>query len=140
MAATGISAHWLLKTEPAKYGWDDLVRDGRTRWDGVRNNQAALWLRAMRLGNLAFLYHSVQGLEIVGVVEVVAEAYPDPTDPAGRFVAVDVAPKQRLANPVGREALKAAPETAGMVMFRQFRLSVTPITEAEWSVILKMAA
>src|SRR5580658_8175427 len=96
----GQPSYWLMKSEPNKYSWDDLVRDGRTRWDGIRNHQAAIYLRAMRLGDLGLFYHSNVGLEIVGVVEIVQESYPDPTDPTGRFVAVDVAPHHALAKPV----------------------------------------
>ncbi len=132
-------AHWLLKSEPAAYGWDDLVREGRTAWTGVRNHQAAIWLRAMRLGDLGLFYHSNKGLEAVGVLEIVKEAYPDPTDEAGRFVAVDVAPRRALAKPVTLAAMKATPSLRGMPLFRQFRLSVVPISPAEWATILAMA-
>ena len=86
-------AYWLIKSEPNKYSFADLQRDGKTMWDGVRNNQAALYLKAMKIGDEAFYYHSVEGLEIVGVAKVVTEAFLDPTDKAGRFVAVDFAPK-----------------------------------------------
>jgi len=133
-------AHWLIKSEPSAYGWDDLVRDGRTGWTGVRNHQAAIWLRAMRLGDTGLFYHSNTGLEAVGIFEVVGESYPDPTDPAGRFVAVDVAPREALAKPVSLAAMKAAPALREMAMFRQFRLSVVPITGAEWVTILAMGA
>lgn len=132
-------ARWLMKSEPVKYGFDDLIRDGRTAWDGVRNNQAALYLRAMRLGDRAFFYHSNLGLAVVGVAEISREAFLDPTDPKGRFVAVEVTPVRALANPVTLAAMKAEPRLAGMAMFRQFRLSVTPITPEEWAVILEMA-
>jgi predicted RNA-binding protein with PUA-like domain len=132
-------ARWLMKSEPVKYGFEDLVRDGRTVWDGVRNNQAALYLKAMRLGDRAFFYHSNLGLAVVGVAEISREAFLDPTDPKGRFVAVEVTPVRALANPVTLAAMKAEPRLAGMAMFRQFRLSVTPITPEEWAVILEMA-
>lgn len=132
-------ARWLMKSEPVKYGFDDLIRDGRTVWDGVRNNQAALYLKAMRLGDRAFFYHSNLGLAVVGVAEISREAFLDPTDPKGRFVAVEVTPVRALANPVTLAAMKAEPRLAGMAMFRQFRLSVTPITPEEWAVILEMA-
>ncbi|SMF77723.1 EVE domain-containing protein [Allosphingosinicella indica] len=131
-------SHWLVKSEPNKYAWDDLVRDKRTIWDGVRNNQAALYLKAMQVGDELLYYHSNEGLAIVGIAEVVRTAYLDPSDKSGRFVAVDVAPVRPLPQPVTLKALKAEPALAGMAMFRQFRLSVTPITEEEWSVILKM--
>jgi predicted RNA-binding protein with PUA-like domain len=132
-------ARWLMKSEPVKYGFEDLVRDGRTVWDGVRNNQAALYLKAMRLGDRAFFYHSNLGLAVVGVAEISREAFLDPTDPKGRFVAVEVTPVRALANPVTLAAMKAEPRLAGMAMFRQFRLSVTPITPEEWAVIQEMA-
>lgn len=132
-------AHWLIKSEPAKYGFDDLVRDGRTVWDGVRNNQAALYLKAMRVGDRAFFYHSNLGLAVVGVAEISKEAFLDPSDAAGRFVAVEVAPVRVLNAPVTLARMKADPRLAGMAMFRQFRLSVAPVTQEEWSVILEMA-
>jgi predicted RNA-binding protein with PUA-like domain len=128
-----------MKSEPAKYGFDDLLRDGRTTWDGVRNNQAALYLKAMKVGDRAFFYHSNEGLAVVGVVEIAREAFLDPTDPKGRYVAVEVTPVRRLASPVTLARMKADPRLAGMSMFRQFRLSVTPITPEEWAIILEMA-
>jgi predicted RNA-binding protein with PUA-like domain len=132
-------AYWLIKSEPNKYSFADLQRDGKTMWDGVRNNQAALYLKAMKIGDEALFYHSVEGLEIVGIAKVVTEAFIDPTDKAHRFVAVDFAPVRPLAKPVPLSAMKANPELAGMAMFRQFRLSVSPVTEAEWKVIQDMA-
>ena len=134
-----MTAHWLIKSEPEKYAYADLVRDGRTVWDGVRNNQAALYLKAMKVGDLAFYYHSQVGLEIVGIAQVVREAFIDPSDPAGRFVAVEVAPSRALKTPVSLTAMKANPALAGMAMFRQFRLSVSPVTPDEWAAILAMA-
>lgn len=134
-----IGSHWLVKSEPAKYAFADLQRDGRTVWDGVRNNQAALYLKAMRLGDRAFFYHSQEGLAVVGIAEVVREAFIDPTDPAGRFVAVEFAPVRPLARPVALAEMKANPALAGMAMFKQFRLSVSPVTADEWSAILAMA-
>jgi predicted RNA-binding protein with PUA-like domain len=119
-------AHWLLKSEPFKYSWDQMVKDGRTHWDGVRNHQAALNLKAMKVGDTAFFYHSNEGKEIVGIVEIVKEAYPDPSDPAGRFVMVDVAPIK--------------PALADLALIRQSRLSVVPICDAHWGKILAMAA
>jgi predicted RNA-binding protein with PUA-like domain len=93
-------AHWLVKSEPAKYAFADLERDGKTVWDGVRNNQAALYLKAMKLGDQAFFYHSQEGLAVVGIARVAREAFLDPTDPAGRFVAVEFAPVRPLKRPV----------------------------------------
>lgn len=133
------SGKWLVKSEPVKYSWDDLVRDGETAWDGVRNNQAALYLKAMELGDELFFYHSNEGLEIVGIATVSKTAYPDASDPKGRFVAVSVKPKKKLENPVSLAQLKAEPKLAGMAMFRQFRLSVAPMTADEWATVLEMA-
>ena len=132
-------AQWLVKSEPAKYGFDDLRRDGRTVWDGVRNNAAALHLKTMRVGEEVLYYHSVEGLAVVGIAKVVREAFPDPTDASGRFVAVELAPVRALKQPVTLAQLKAEPDLADMVMLRQFRLSVSPVTEAEWAKILKLA-
>jgi predicted RNA-binding protein with PUA-like domain len=132
-------AHWLMKSEPFKYSWDDLVRDGQTFWNGVRNNQAALYLKAMAVGDEVIFYHSNEGLAAVGIMQVVKTAYPDPSDEKGRFVMVDVAPVRPLARPVTLAEMKAEPRLEGMKMFQQFRLSVVPLTDAEWNVILEMA-
>lgn len=129
---------WLMKSEPNKYSFDDLLRDGRTTWDGVRNAQAAIYLRAMKLGDRAFFYHSNRGLAVVGIMEVVREHYLDPSDPGGRFVAVDVAPVGPMLNPVELKTMKATAALAGMAMFRQFRLSVCPVTQEEWQVICEL--
>ena len=129
---------WLMKTEPEKYSYADLARDGRTVWDGVRNNQAALYLKAMKVGDLTFIYHSVSDLAVVGVARVVREAFIDPTDAAGRFVAVEIAPDLTLPRPVPLADMKAQTALAGMAMFRQFRLSVSPVTPEESRVILAM--
>jgi predicted RNA-binding protein with PUA-like domain len=136
VASTG--SFWLVKSEPAKYAFSDLERDGKTVWDGVRNNQAALYLKAMKVGDQVLYYHSQEGLAVVGVAEVVREAFLDPTDPQGRFVAVELAPVRPLARPVSLAEMKADPALAGMAMFRQFRLSVTPIQPDEWARILAM--
>ena len=132
-------AHWLIKSEPEKYSFSDLKRDGRTLWDGVRNNQAALYLKAMKIGDQALFYHSQSDLAVVGIAKVSREAQIDPTDPAGRFVAVEVDPVRPLPRPVTLAEMKANPALAGMAMFRQFRLSVSPVTPQEWAVILQMA-
>jgi predicted RNA-binding protein with PUA-like domain len=129
-------AHWLMKSEPVKYSFEDLVRDGQTRWDGVRNHQAAIYLRAMRIGD----DHSNEGLACVGIMKVVGGHYIDPSDAKGKFPCVDVAPVRALAHPVTLAAMKAEPALAGMKMFQQFRLSVTPITDEEWDVIIKLSA
>jgi len=132
-------AHWLVKSEPAKYAFSDLVRDGKTVWDGVRNNQAAIYLRTMKVGDEAFYYHSQEGLEIVGIAKVVRESFPDPSDPKGRFVAVELAPVRPLPKSVTLAQIKATPSLAGMTMLRLFRLSVTPMTPDEWRIIREMA-
>jgi predicted RNA-binding protein with PUA-like domain len=131
--------HWLLKSEPFKYSWDQLVRDGRTHWDGVRNHQAALNLKAMKLGDRAFFYHSNEGLAIVGISEIVREAYPDPSDAEGRFVMVDIKPVQPVKTQVTLAEIKAEPKLADLALVRQSRLSVVPIGAAEWRILCKMA-
>lgn len=130
--------HWLMKSEPEKYAFSDLQRDGSTIWDGVRNNQAAIYLRTMKVGDQAFYYHSNVGLAVVGIATISKEAFIDPTDPAGRFVAVEVSPLRPFPTPVTLAAMKAEPRLAGMAMFRQFRLSVCPITDDEWRLICAM--
>jgi predicted RNA-binding protein with PUA-like domain len=107
-------------------------------WDGVRNNQAAMYLRAMQVGEELAFYHSNEGLAVVGVARVSGEHFIDPSDPKGRFPAVKVAPVKRLARPVTLAMMKAEPQLAGMAMFRQFRLSVAPLEPAEWDVIMAM--
>jgi predicted RNA-binding protein with PUA-like domain len=131
-------AHWLVKSEPGKYAFADLERDGKTTWDGVRNNAAALHLKSMKLGDEVFCYHSVEGLAVVGIAKVVREAFPDATDPTGRFVAVELAPVRLLKRPVTLAQLKANPSLRDMAMLRQGRLSVSPVTDAEWAEILGM--
>jgi predicted RNA-binding protein with PUA-like domain len=133
-------AYWLVKSEPHKYAWDDLVRDGRTIWDGVRNHTAAINLRTMKVGDRAFFYHSNEGKEIVGIVEIVREHYLDPKDPAQRFPAVDVIPVERLKSPVTLATIKADPALAAMELIRQSRLSVAPVRDAEWAHIMELAA
>ncbi len=131
---------WLVKSEPEKYGWEQFVREGSTSWDGVRNNQAAIYLRSMQLGEELFFYHSNVGLAVVGIATVVGTHFIDPTDPKGRFPAVTLAPVRALDRPVTLAAMKADPRLAGMAMFRQFRLSVVPLTDAEWDVIIAAGA
>ena len=132
-------AYWLVKSEPNTYAFADLQRDGRTVWDGVRNNAAALHLKAMSEGDEVLFYHSQEGLAVVGVAKVVRTAFLDPSDPAGRFVAVELAPVRALKRPVALAEMKAAPALAGMAMLRQSRLSVSPVTAAEWTAVLAMA-
>jgi len=132
-------ARWLLKSEPVKYPWERMVSDGRTHWDGVRNHQAANNLKAMRLGDRAFFYHSNEGLAVVGVVEIAREYYPDPSDASGRFGMVDVAPVMPVKTPVTLKQIKADPELAGMALVRQSRLSVCPVSDAEWARVCALA-
>ena len=132
-------AYWLLKSEAAKYSWQQMVKDGRTHWDGVRNFQAANNLKAMKQGDRAFFYHSNEGKEIVGVVEVVKSFYPDPADQSGKLGMVDVEPVMPVAAKVGLPAMKAKPELSGLSLLRQSRLSVCPVSDSEWKVICGMA-
>lgn len=132
-------SYWLVKSEPAKYAYADLERDGRTVWDGVRNNAAALHLKAMKTGDEVLYYHSQEGLAVVGVAKVVREAFPDASDPSGRFVAVELAPVRALERPVTLKAMKAEPALARLEMIRQGRLSVSPVRPEEWRTIMTMA-
>ena len=132
-------AYWLFKSEPGAWSWDDQVKAGAAEWDGVRNHQADNNMKAMKLGDRGFFYHSVDAREIVGVVEIVREHYPDPTDPKGRFGMVDVKALMPVASPVTLADIKAEPALAGMALVRQSRLSVSPVSDEEWALICKMA-
>ena len=134
-------AHWLYKSEPFKWSWDQQVAAAETgtHWDGVRNHLAKQQLLAMRLGDRGFFYHSNEGKEIVGIVEVIKEAYPDPSDPSGKFVMVDIKAVEALKNPVSLAAVKAEPRLAEMALMKFSRLSVQPVTDAEWDIVLEMA-
>ena len=127
-----------MKSEPDSFSWEDQVRKGTEPWTGVRNAQAAKHLREMRLGDRAFFYHSNTGKEIVGVVEVVREAYPDPTDPSGRWVCVDVRAVGPMPHPVALAAIKAEPALEGIALVRQSRLSVMPISAEHWAALCRM--
>ena len=129
--------HWLMKSEPSSYGWDDLVRDGGTEWDGVRNNAARLHLRAMKKGDEAFFYHSMSDKAVVGIMRITREAQPDPKDPD--WVSVRVEPVRPLERPVTLKEIKAEPKLAKMELIRQSRLSVAPVRDGEWRKILEMA-
>jgi predicted RNA-binding protein with PUA-like domain len=131
--------YWLMKSEPDVYGWDDLVAEKEGMWDGVRNHGAALNLKAMKVGDLAFFYHSNIGVEVVGIIEISQEAFIDPTDEKARFVAVKVKPVRKLANAVPLKAVKANPKLAEMDLVRLSRLSVGKVREVEWKEVLKMA-
>lgn len=131
--------YWLMKSEPFKYGWDDLVAEGEGTWDGVRNYQARNNLAAMQVGDEAFFYHSREGLEIVGICTVSVAGITDPTDDTGKWAAVKVKPKQKFAHPVTLVAIKAEPRLAEMQLIRQSRLSVCAIAPDEWQIICAMA-
>lgn len=126
---------WLVKSEPGCWSFADHMAKGVERWDGVRNHQAAGNLKAMKAGDRAFFYHSVDEKRIVGVVEVVREAYPDPTDPAGRFVCVDFKAVAPLPRPVTLAEIKADPRLGHLALLKQSRLSVVPIDAEAWTVI-----
>jgi predicted RNA-binding protein with PUA-like domain len=130
--------HWLVKSEPSVYSWDDLLADKRTDWSGVRNFQASNNLKAMKKGDRAFFYHSGAGPAIVGIAEVMREYYPDPSDKAGRFGMVDLAPVMAMKKPVSLAEIKAEPRLAGFALVRQGRLSVVPVSAAEWKLICAM--
>lgn len=131
-------AYWLMKSEPYVFSWDQLVKDKRNGWDGVRNHLAKRNLMEMKVGDQAFFYHSNEGMEVVGVMKIVKTAYPDPTDETGRFVQVDVAPVAPMPKPVTLKAIKAEPRLADMVLVKSSRLSVQPVTAAEWALVCKM--
>ena len=130
-------AHWLMKSEPESYGWDDLVRDGGTEWDGVRNNAARLHLKAMKPGDEAFFYHSMSDKAVVGIMKVTRGAEPDPKAP--EWVRVRVEPVRKLARPVTLAEIKADHSFATFPLVRMSRLSVMPVTDAEWTRIEKMS-
>ncbi len=131
--------HWLLKSEPFVYSWSQLVADGRIHWDGVRNYTARNNMQAMKIGDLSFFYHSNEGLEIVGIVEIIREHYPDPSDPSGKFVMVDFKPVMPVKRPVTLKEMKADPRLAEFRLIRQSRLSVVPVTDEEWAIVCDKA-
>lgn len=132
-------AKWLLKSEPYKFSWDQQVEKGDGRWEKrVRNYQARNNLQAMKVGDQAFFYHSNEGKEVVGIVEVTGEAYPDPDDETGKFVTVDVKPLKPFASPVTLKQMKAIPELENMKLIRQVRLSVCPVTDDEWDIVSQL--
>jgi predicted RNA-binding protein with PUA-like domain len=130
--------HWLMKSEPSTYSWDNLVKDGRTNWNGVRNFTASGNLKAMKKGDRAFFYHSGEGPAIVGIAEIVREYYPDPSDETGRFGMVDVAAIEPVKKPVTLAAIKADPRFAEFALVRLSRLSVMPVSGEHWKLICKM--
>ncbi len=132
-------AYWLMKTEPGAWSWQDQVTEDVAEWDGVRNHQASNNMKAMRTGDRAFFYHSVNEKRIVGIVEIVREYYPDPSDASGRFGMVDVKALKPLNKPVTLADIKARPELEDFALVRQSRLSVMPVTDAQWKLICRLA-
>jgi len=132
-------AYWLIKSEPFKYSWDQFVSDGSTFWDGVRNYAARNNLRAMKKGDLAFFYHSNEGLAIVGIAKVVKEAYQDPTTEETAWLAVDFKTYKKLKTPVTLAEIKANPTLVNMALIRLGRLSVQPVLDSEWRLVMDMA-
>lgn len=130
---------WLVKQEPSAYSWTDFVRDGKTSWTGVRNFTARNNLRAMRKGDVAFFYHSVTEKAVVGIAKVVREAYRDPTAKEGDWSAVDLAPEEALPKPVALEEIKRNPKLKDMALLRLSRLSVQPVTKAQFDEIERMS-
>jgi predicted RNA-binding protein with PUA-like domain len=130
-------AYWLMKSEPSHYGWPDLVRDGGTEWDGVRNPTARIHLKAMKVGDEAFFYHSMDERQVVGIMRVTREARPDAKDP--NWVSVRVEPVRPIG-PVTLKAIKAEPALAQMELIRQSRLSVAPVRDEEWRKVLDMSS
>ncbi len=135
-----MAQYWLMKSEPDEYGWDHLIAEKEGVWDGVKNAQASNNMKKMQVGDQVFFYHSRQGLEIVGIMEVSEEQFPDPFDDTGRWIAVKVRPVRKLDKPVPLKEMKQNPKLANLAIIRQTRLSVAPVTAEEWKEILAMAA
>ena len=131
--------YWLLKSEPDAWSWDNQVKEGASMWDGVRNYQARNNLKEMKKNDLCFFYHSVTERSIVGIVKVVKEYYPDPTDKTGRFVVVDVKATKKLKNPVSLDQIKENGKLQDIALVKQSRLSVMPLKKTEWDIIVKMS-
>lgn len=131
--------YWLMKTEPNTYSWDDLVKDGRTFWDGVRNYAARNHMKDMKVGDLAFIYHSVAERDIVGIAKIVKEHYQDPTTDDDRWVAVDIAPERPLKKRVNLSEIKTDERLKEMALVRIGRLSVQPVRKEEFDIILAMS-
>jgi len=132
-------AYWLVKSEPDAYSWEQLVKDKETVWSGVRNYAARINLRAMKKGDQVLFYHSNEGLDIVGIAKVVKEAYQDPTTDDNAWAAVDIKAFKKLKQPVSRDTIKADKRLANMALVRLGRLSVQPVTDEEWDIVMKMA-
>lgn len=132
-------AYWLVKSEPFKYPWEQFEKDKETYWDGVRNYAARNFLKEMKKGDQVLYYHSNEGLEIVGIAKVTKEFYQDPTTEEDAWVVVDLAPYKRLKKPVSLAQIKADKRLANMALVRLGRLSVQPVTDQEWAVVMEMA-
>ena len=130
---------WLIKSEPSSYSWDRLVKDGHTVWDGIRNYTARNNLRTMKRDDEAFFYHSNEGLEIVGIVQIIKEAYPDPSAEGDTWSVVEIAPLQKLQKPVTLAQIKADKRLADIQLVKLSRLSVSVVSEQEWKIILELA-
>ena len=130
--------YWLMKSEPSAYSWQQLQKDGKTGWTGVRNFQASANMKKMQKGDRVFFYHSNEGLEIVGIMEVAKEYHPDPTDKTAKFGMVEVKPVAPVPTPVSMKEIKATPSLKDMVLVKNSRLSVQPVTAAEWKQVCKM--
>ena len=131
--------YWLLKSEPDTWSWDNQVKEGASMWDGVRNYQARNNLKEMKKNDLCFFYHSVTERSIIGIVKVVKEYYPDPTDKTDRFVVVDVKATKKLKKPVSLDQIKENNKLKNIALVKQSRLSVMPLKKAEWDIIIKMS-
>jgi len=131
--------YWLLKSEPSTWSWENQVKAGIDMWDGVRNYQARNNLMKMRKKDLCFFYHSVSERLIIGIVEIVKEHYPDPTDKTGKFVVTNVKAKKKLKRPVSLEEIKSTPSLSKIALIKQSRLSVMPLTKNEWDTIIKIS-
>ena len=131
--------YWLVKSEPNAWSWDEHVTAGIAEWDGVRSHQACNNMKAMKIGDRAFFYHSIKEKQVVGILEVAKEYYPDPTDKSERFGMVDFKALKAVESPVTLADIKATPELHSMALVRQSRLSVMPVTASEWRLILKMS-
>ncbi|KAB2881394.1 EVE domain-containing protein [bacterium] len=132
-------SYWILKSEPTTYSFDNLVKDKKATWDGIRNPQALLHIRSMKKKDLAMIYHSNEGKCIVGLAEIISEPYPDPKLKEAKFAVIDLIPKYRLKKPVTLSEIKANPKLSELKLVRQSRLSVIPVPEAMWYELLKMA-
>jgi predicted RNA-binding protein with PUA-like domain len=131
--------YWLVKSEPFKYSWEDFVKEGKSVWDGVRNYQARNNMMAMKAGDWVFFYHSNEGMEVVGLAEVIKEHFPDPTTDDPRWVVVELVPIKKLTKTVTLKTMKADDRLSGLALIKQSRLSVTPVAKQEFDIILSLA-